>query len=639
MRPHAYFVNRHEEMVEEPNDRLVPSLVEAKLSHLPDTPGVYLWKDISGTVIYVGKAKRLRSRVRSYFVKNPEAGAKHIALVGRINDVETIVVPTESHALVLEATLIKEHKPKFNVLLRDDKSYPCIKVTVQEPFPRVMVTRRLLDDGARYFGPYTDVGAMRSALNVIRRVFPVRSCHYALPREKPERPCLDYFIERCQAPCVGYQSNEDYRSMIDEVVWFLEGRNRDLVKRVQKRMKEASDALDFERAARYRDALKHFEQLEEPTVVMEVEGGDRDVVGYARDGADSCVVLLRVRKGKLLAREHRLLEHADDDVDADILGTCLAVWYRTIENRASDLLVPFDFPDREVLQLSLSVTRVHIPQRGPKRALVDLADQNARHLLEEFKLASSEAEERAVDPVYELQRELALLKVPRSIVCFDISHAQGTDTVASAVWFENGRPKRSEYRKFKIKSHERNDDFQSMHEVVTRWFRRRVDESRALPDLAVIDGGKGQLGMARQALDELGLSDVVAISLAKRDEEIFLVGRSEPVRLPKRSPALRMLQQARDEAHRFAVTFQRVKRSQRTITSELLKIPGVGPSRRRALLNTFGSVQGVRDATAEQIASLPGFGVSIAQKIHEALGVAGERQEKVDVELGVEGGD
>ncbi len=601
--------------------RGMPEAVAQKLAHLPDSPGVYLWKDASRDVLYVGKAKRLRSRVRSYWSQDHESSPKTRGLLRKIADVETIVVPSEAHALILEATLIKEHHPRFNIALRDDKSYPYIKVTVQEPFPRVVVTRRLLDDGARYFGPYTDVGAMRRALNVVKRIFTVRSCHYALPTETPERPCLDYFIKRCQAPCVGYQSARDYQLMIDEVVWFLDGRTSDVVRLVRERMMDASERLDFERAGELRDALRHLEKMEEPTVVLEVEGGDRDVVGYARDGEDACVVVLRIRGGKLLARDHRLLEHAEGEEDGAVLGASLAQWYRTAEARAADVLVPFDFDDRETLEASLDGTHVRVPQRGPRRALVDLADQNARHLLEEFKLASLEADERAVDPVYELQRELGLPHLPRSLICFDISHAQGTDVVASAVWFENARPKRAEYRKFKIAVADGNDDFRSMHEVVTRYFARRVAEAKTLPDLAVIDGGKGQLGAARAALDALGITSIGLISLAKREEEIFMPGRSDPVRLPRRSPALRMLQQARDEAHRFAITFQRSKRAARTITSELLSIPGVGPSKRRALLHAFGSLQGVKSATLEDIARIPGFGPGSARRILESLGV------------------
>ena len=610
-----------DDWTEEAMRRGMPPSVAVKLPHLPDTPGVYLWKDADGQVLYVGKAKRLRSRVRSYWAHDHLASPKTRGLLRKTRDLETIVVPNEAHALILEATLIKEYRPRFNIALRDDKSYPYIKVTIQEPFPRVIVTRRLLDDGARYFGPYTDVGAMRRALNVVKRIFTVRSCHYALPGDAPDRPCLDYSIKRCLAPCVGYQSMADYGAMIDEVIWFLDGRTNNVVRRVRERMMDAAARLDFERAGELRDALRHLEQMEEPTVVLAVEGGDRDVVGYARDGEDACVVVMRIRSGKLLARDHRLVEHAEEEEDGTVLGACLAQWYRTAEARAADLLVPFDFEDRELLEVSLGGTRIRIPQRGPRRALIDLADQNARHLLEEFKLAALEADERAVDPVYELQRELGLPRLPRSFVTFDISHAQGTDVVASAVWFENARPKRAEYRKFKIASFAGNDDFRAMNEVVTRYFARRQLEEKPLPDLAVIDGGKGQLSAARAALDALGVTGIGLISLAKRDEEIFLSGRSEPVRLTKRSPALRMLQQARDEAHRFAVTFQRQKRAARTITSELLKIANVGPSKRRALLTAFGSVQGVRDATVEQIAALSGFGAASARHIHRALGV------------------
>ena len=610
-----------DDWTEEAMRRGMPASIAVKLPHLPESPGVYLWKDADGLVLYVGKAKRLRARVRSYWAQDHLSSPKTRGLMRKTCDLDTIVVPTEAHALILEATLIKEYRPRFNIALRDDKSYPYIKVTVQEPFPRVIVTRRLQEDGARYFGPYTDVGGMRRALNVVKRIFTVRSCHYALPREAPDRPCLDYSIKRCQGPCVGYQSSEDYRAMIDEVVWFLEGRTSDVVRRVRERMADASDRLDFERAAELRDALRHLEKMEEPTVVLEVEGGDRDVVGYARDGEDACVVVMRVRGGKLLARDHRLVEHAEGEEDGTVLGACLAQWYRTADARAADLLVPFDFEDRESLEASLEGTRVRVPQRGPRRALVDLADQNARHLLEEFKLAALEADERAADPVYELQRELGLPRLPRSFVTFDISHAQGTDVVASAVWFENARPKRSEYRKFKIASFQGNDDFRAMNEVVTRYFSRRQTEGKPFPDLAVIDGGKGQLNAAREALASIGVNGQSIISLAKRDEEIFLPERSDPVRLTKRSPALRMLQRARDEAHRFAVTFQRQKRAARTITSELMKIPKVGPTKRRALLTTFGSVQGVKEASVEQIAALPGFGSESARHILRSLGV------------------
>jgi excinuclease ABC subunit C len=597
----------------------VPEAVASKLPHLPDGPGVYLWKGVDGRILYVGKAKRLRSRVRSYFGQDHMESPKTRHLVNQIADLETIVVPSEAHALILEANLIKEYRPRFNIALRDDKSYPYIKVTVQEPFPRVYVTRQLQNDGARYFGPYTDVGAMRRALNVVKRIFTVRSCNYDMPNEMPERPCLDYFIKRCKAPCILAQSQVEYRSMIDEVILFLDGKPQEVAKHIRDRMELAAESLDFERAAELRDALNHVGRMEEPTVVLEVEGGDRDVVGYARDADDACVVLMRVRSGKLLSREHRFLVNIEGEEDAAILSAYLAGSYVAMPEKARDLLVPFDFEDRELLEQSLDHVRVQVPQRGPRRELIDLGQQNARHLLEELRMSSAEGATRAGDPVYELARELGLQKLPRTMACFDISTTQGTDTVGSCVWFENGRAKRGEYRKFKVKTVEGTDDFASMREVVTRYFTRRIADEKPLPDLVVIDGGKGQLSAAHEALSNLELGDRPLISLAKRDEEVFVWGRSEPIRMSRRSTALRMLQQLRDEAHRFAITYNRKRRTMRTVTSELLKVPGIGPVKRRRLIQEFGSVQGVRDAGEEAIARVPGFNAERARKLLETL--------------------
>jgi excinuclease ABC subunit C len=597
----------------------VPDAVATKLPHLPEGPGVYLWKSRDGSTLYVGKAKRLRSRVRSYFANDQLESVKTGHMVGLIADLETIVVPTEAHALILEANLIQEYRPRFNIALRDDKSYPYIKVTVQEPFPRVFVTRRLEDDGASYFGPYTDVGAMRRALNVVRSIFTVRSCNYDMPAQMPERPCLDYYIKRCKAPCILAQSQQDYRAMIDEVVLFLSGRPDEVFRRVKERMDLASEQLDFERAAELRDVLHHLERMEEPTIVLEVEGGDRDVIGYARDGDDACVTVLRIRSGKLLSREQRFLTNIDGEDDTAVMTMFLAGSYVGMQEKARQVLLPFDFPDRELIEQALPESRIQIPQRGPRRELIGLAEQNARHLLEELKLSSMEAEERAGDPVYELGRELGLQRLPRSLVCFDISTAQGTDTVGSCIWFENGRPKRAEYRKFKVKTVEGSDDFASIQEVVRRYFDRRLKDEKPLPDLIVIDGGKGQLSAAHVALAELALTDRPLISLAKRDEEVFIWGREEPLKLSRRSPGLRLLQQARDEAHRFAVTYNRKRRSMRTVTSELLKVPGIGPVKRRQLLKEFGSVQGVREAGEEAIAKLPGFNAERARRLLASL--------------------
>jgi excinuclease ABC subunit C len=597
----------------------LPAAVLDKIPHLPESPGVYLWRDADGTVLYVGKAKRLRSRVRSYVNVEALESVRTIALMRQVAGVDTIVVPSEAHALILEANLIKEYKPRFNISLRDDKSYPHIKVTMHEPFPRVYVTRRLVNDGSRYFGPYTDVAQMRRALNVVKRIFTVRSCNYDLPKVAPERPCLDYHIGRCKAPCVLLQTQAEYATMIDEVILFLEGKTAEVRRRVRQRMELAAESLDFESAAALRDALQHLERMEEPTVVQVIEGGDRDVIGYARDGDDACVALMRIRGGRLLAREHQMLGNLAEETDGAVLAAYLVGSYLQLEDRAKELYAPFDFDDRELIAESLGKTGIVIPQRGPKRELIDLAEQNARHLLEEALLEGDETEERAADPVYELQRQLGLQRLPRALVCFDISHAQGTDTVASCVWFQNGRPYRAEYRKFKVKTVAGVDDFASMREVVERYFRRRIDEAKRIPDLVVIDGGKGQLGAAQEALGALGLAELPIISLAKREEEIFVPSRAESIRLPRRSTALRLLQQARDEAHRFAITYQRLRRAKRTVTSELLQIPGVGAARRRQLLQAFGSLEGVRSASVEAIAALPGFSARGAQRILDTL--------------------
>ena len=599
----------------------IPDIVAGKLAHLPDSPGVYLWKDAAGLVLYVGKAKSLRSRVRSYFSSDHETSVKTRHLVRLIQDVETIVVPSEAHALILENNLIKEYRPRFNIALRDDKSYPYIKVTLNEPYPRVFVTRRFQSDGARYFGPYTDVGAMRRALNVVKRIFTVRSCRYDMPAEMPERACLDWHIGRCKAPCIGLQTLPDYRAMISDVVQFLDGKPDEVTRRVREMMEAAAANLEFERAGELRDALLKLESIEEPTVVMQVEGGDRDVVGFARDGDDACVSILRIRDGKLLARDHRYLANVEGEPDDAILVAYLLQHYQHQAERAREVLLPFELGELELVQPSLVTSRLLVPQRGAKRELMDLAMQNARHLLEEMKLTTDESDERATDPVYDLQRELGLALVPRSFVCFDISHAQGRDVVASMVWFENGRPKRSEYRKFKVEGEWGNDDFASMNEVVTRYFTRRVAEELPLPDLCVIDGGKGQLHAAQDALAAIGLGTQALASLAKKEEEVFLPGRSESLRLSRRSPGLRLLQMARDEAHRFAVTFQRARRAKRTVSSQLLEIPGVGPNRRRALLTAFGSVQGVKDAGLAAIAATPGFSKALATRVLTGLGV------------------
>jgi excinuclease ABC subunit C len=589
-----------------------------QLDALPDQPGVYLWKNAAGEILYVGKAKNLRARVPSYV--GPDAGdtPERAALVGQIAGLETIIVPSEAQALLLENNLIKEHKPRFNIRLTDDKSYPRIAVTLGEPFPRVLVVRRVTLPGARFFGPYTDVATLRQTLRIIRRIFTVRSCPWDLPREAPPRPCLDYHIERCRAPCVGYQDESDYRRMIDDVVLFLEGKTVDVRGRLRERMQRAAQDLDFERAAQLRDALQWLDQLEQPQAVELVGGGDADAVGLARDGDDVCGVVLRVRDGKLIARDHWFLENTEHETEAAVLAAFLVRCYLPLEVRARKVLLPFAPEDLASLAELAPEVDWHVPQRGSNAKLAELADQNARYLLDGLKIESFDIDERSADPVFALGRDLGLAAVPRALVCIDISTNQGRDTVGSLVWFEAGRPKKAEYRRFKITGAPQ-DDFAAVHEVVTRYLTRRLAEAKPLPDLVVIDGGKGQLGAALEAARALGQGDLPIVSLAKREEEIYQPGQPEPLRLSRRSPALKLLQRARDEAHRFAVSYSRQRRARRTITSELLTIPGIGPGRRRALLERFGSLAGVKTATPAEIAALPGFSTRLAERILERL--------------------
>jgi len=601
-----------------------------RLAKLATKPGVYLFRDARGTVLYVGKAKALRARVRSYFQAGADLSAKNRELVRAVDSVETLVVGSEAEALILEANLIKEHRPRFNILLRDDKKYPYIKVTVREPFPRVYVTRRIINDGSRYFGPYTSVGPMREALEVVKQLHTVRSCRYDLPGEAPERACLDYHIGRCKAPCVGLQSEADYRAMIDEILRVLEGDTEDLRATVEGRMKVAAEKLDFERAAELRDVLAGLDTLARDQRVHRTQGGDLDIVGVARDGELGAGVVLRVRSGLLLGQQTLRFGKVLQESDADLLASLLSRHYLgggdvVLADLPRQVLLPWDVEDREVLSEVLTEAagrnvEVAVPKRGGNRRLLELAEQNARQILEDRVTALAYAADRAEDALFSLQEELDLKVVPRLMVCFDVSHTQGAETVASVVMFENGEPKRAGYRHMRIKGDWGNDDFRSMHEAVTRWFKRRLDEGAPLPDLTVIDGGKGQLGAAVAALSDLGIRDVAVAALAKKEEEVFVPGRSESIRLDRRDRALHVLQRLRDEAHRFAVRYNRKLRSRRTIRSDLGDIPGIGPRRQTTLLKRFGSLQGVREATKEEIARVPGFSEALASKVLTYLG-------------------
>ncbi len=602
-----------------------------RLDHLPTGPGVYLLKGEDGGILYIGKARSLRSRVRSYFRGGDRGrGIRIRELARRSREVETIVVGTEAEALILESNLIKEHQPPFNIQLRDDKRYPYIKVTVQEPFPRVFVTRRLRNDGARYLGPFTSVGHLRQALEVVKRLYTVRSCRYDLPRESPPRPCLDYHIERCQAPCVGLQSESAYRGMIDEVLRILEGDTLALHREITGRMEAAARELRFEEAARHRDVLAGLDALAREQRVERFEGGDQDVVGVARDGELGAAVVLRIRKGTLLGREIHRFAGIGEEAEADLLGSFAARYYLGRGDAGDadlpgEILLPQDFPDRVTLEEVLSERRgrrVHlrVPKRGQKLRLVDLAAVNARHLLEDRVTELERAPDRADAVLYELQDRLHLKVVPRLMVCFDISHFQGAEVVASAVVFENGEPRKSLYRHMRIRGEWGNDDFRSMAEAVERYLARRLEAEEPLPELVVVDGGRGQLSAVLPVLERLGTPEVAVVALAKREEEVFLPGRREPVRIPRRESSLRLLQRIRNEAHRFAVAYNRKLRSRRTIRSRLGEIPGIGPGRQQALLTRFGSVEGILEAGEEEIVRVPGFSRVLAGRVLAYLG-------------------
>jgi len=610
-----------------------PDRLTARLSDLPAAPGVYLFLDRTGTVVYVGKAKSLRSRVRSYFREEARRDPRRSRMSEVIEDVETILVNSEAEALLLEANLIREHSPRFNVQLKDDKSFPYVKVTVQEAFPRVLVTRSLERDGSRYFGPFTNVKAMRRALRVIKTTFTVRTCDYPLPRQAPDRPCLDFHIDRCKAPCVGYQSAEEYRVMIDQILEILGGRSSDLRTRLRQQMETAAADLAFEQAAELRDVLAGFDVLGRLQTTIDYRGGDRDILGVSPAGEHVCAVLLRVRDGHLLGKEARLMRVPDGASPRELVGAALRGFYIPVGDVPEEILVPAIPDDHRVLEGILAGRRggaveVARPQRGQKRRLVELAEENARHVASEGRVqAVFDAHSASVpDAAGRLADALELDVAPRSLVCFDISTLGGKESVGSAVWLADGRPDRSQYRRFRIRNTREGDvdDYAMMQEVVGRYFHRRVAEEGSLPDLIVIDGGKGQLGAALQGMESAGVSDLPVVALAKRLEEVYRAGHTDPIRLAATDPGLRWLQIIRDEAHRFAVGYNRRLRRSRTLKSELSRVPGVGPKREKELLRRFGSVAAIRRMTVDDLSVVPGIGRATATRILDELSAQGQ---------------
>ena len=592
-------------------------LVAEKLKLLPDSPGVYLMKDARGKIIYVGKAIVLKNRVRQYFQSSRNQAPKVRAMVSHIADFETIMTANEVESLILEANLIKKHRPRYNIRLKDDKSYPYVKVTVQEEYPRVFITRRVLRDGARYFGPYTNVTALRDSLKLLKRLFPLRTC-----RTMPDRPCLEYHIKRCLAPCVGKVTEEDYRSMIRAVLLFLEGRTDDVERELEHRMQLAAEAYHFETAARLRDQLTAVRKAAERQNIV-TGAGDQDAIGMARSAAGVCVQIFFIRGGKMIGREHFLLRGSEEESDADILRAFLEQYYNQATFVPREVLLPhtIDAVGQEIIERWLAEKKgggkvaLLTPQRGTKRDIVVMATGNAEKFLADEETRRSLADEQTLGAVEELGRYLGLKRPPYRMECFDISHNQGQETVASMVVFEGGMPKKSDYRRFKIRSAEgKPDDFLSMREVTTRRYVGLPEDE--LPDLIIIDGGKGQLSSALEIIrNEAGHKDVPVVGLAKQFELVFTEGNSEPVELPRRSQSLYLIQRIRDEAHRFAITFHRKLRGKRNLVSVLDHIVGVGPKRRQSLWAHFGTLDRIKAASVDELATVPGMNRPSAEAV------------------------
>ena len=601
----------------------VPQSPQEKLNTLPKKPGCYLFKDKNNKIIYIGKAKVLRNRVRSYFQDSRFEGPKIERLKTRIADFETIVTDSETEALILEMNLIKEYKPRYNINLKDDKSYPYIRVT-KERFPRIFPTRTIIRDGSRYFGPYTDVRSMRNLLKSVKRIFPIRSCNYdlteAVVAKKKYKLCLDYYIKKCDGPCEGLVGEEEYNAMVERIVNFINGKNNQVVRELQEKMWKLSAAQRYEEAARFREQVQSIQNFQYKQKVVTDEDLDRDIVAVAVDDDDACGVVFKVRDGKILGRQHFFLNGVAEEAFESVVTSFLKQFYLKSYFVPEEILLPTEVEDAEEVKQWLSEEREKAvkllnPKKGQKAKLVKMALKNARLLLEELKLEKLKAKDFVAHSVKALQRDLRLKDPPLRIECFDISNIQGTDPVASMVTFVNGRPKKSDYRKFKIRGKETPDDFAMMAEAVERRYRGSLANKLDSPDLILVDGGKGQLSAAEQVLCKLKKTDQAIAALAKRLDEVFVPGASEAQNIPKTSSGLKLLQQIRDEAHRFAVTYHRTLRKKRTIQSELDTVPGVGPNRRAALVKYFGSVKNVKEATVDELAAVEGIPVDVAERI------------------------
>jgi excinuclease ABC subunit C len=641
--------------------------IQSVLNSLPHKPGIYLMKDAQGTILYVGKAISLYNRVRSYFQESSDLSPKNRSMVGKVDDIEFLVVKNEVEALVLESNYIKQYRPKYNVLLRDDKNYPYIKVSLTEDFPRVYRVRSFQRDGNRYFGPYTNSGAVDSTLDLLNKLFAFRTCRYdastwAPPRdgEPPAgwkqkllpRPCTQYYIHRCIAPCVAYASREEYDVVIQQVILFLEGKHDEVVKTLQEQMQQAAENLNFEEAARMRDRIKAVERILEKQRIIHTEGqDDQDVIAFASGEDETSAQVFFFRSGKLVGREFFILQGTRDSSPGEVMSSFLQQFYESSPHVPAEIIVEAEPDDKAVVQSWLKEKRggavaITAPKRGEKLRLVEMVKQNAQEVLEQQRIKWLTDSQKTQLALEELQEALNLAAPPQRIECYDISNTQGTNSVGAMVVFEAGRPKSSEYRRFKIKTVEGPNDFASHQEMLRRRFRRQASNEResdvleeeredehsvqteqeaplqhdwAMPDLIIIDGGKGQLSAAMEVLQELHI-DIPTVGLAKENEEIFVPGSPDPIIMPRSSQGLYMVQRIRDEAHRFGITYHRKLRSERTFKSVLDEIPGIGPKRKQALMKHYGSVRAISAASIDDLASLNGMTRDAAEKVKEYIG-------------------
>ena len=616
----------------------LPEAIREKLPLLPRRPGVYLLKDRQGRIIYVGKAQDLLQRVRSYFQSWEKLSPKVRAMAERVSDLDYTVTDTEMEALILENNLIKEHQPHYNINLRDDKQYPYLRVTVQESFPRLHLTRRMEPDGARYFGPYTDAGALRETIRLLRRFFPFRHC-VALFLPGPRRPCLNRHIRRCLAPCAGEVTAEEYRTMVDEALLFLEGKRNRLRKELSERMRAAAEQLDFEQAARLRDQCRALEMVLIGQKLSDPRGGDHDVVALASGEQTAVVQLFAVRGGKLTGREHFHLTNPTGEEEPQLLAAFLRQYYARASHLPPEILLSLDVPEQELLAAWLRTRRgscvgMRVPRRGAKKELLRLATENAGLFLRQEILREQASSPQVA--LSELAAALGLGELPCRIEGYDISHLHGEGTVAAMVVFDGGLPHPAAYRRFRVRTVDGPDDYASLKEALGRRLARlkkalqetlaqaSADPFQVVPDLILVDGGAGQLGATLQALEHAGFTSIPVVALAKEAELIYRPGDLEPLNLPRNSPALQLLQRIRDEAHRFAVTYQRVLRGGAKRGSLLLEVPGIGEKRKIALLRHFGSLAALKKATRQELAAVKGLDRATAERLYSFL------QEDVD---------